>query len=382
MKIVHLADLHLGYRAYNKLDQKGLNVREKDVLKAFKESLDKVVEINPDVVLIAGDVFHKPRPTNTTVYLTIQLLQNFRNKCKAPVLMIAGNHEMYRTVESGSILKVLETSVADLKVVDTNIEQVVFDDLDLNVLCVPYSQMSEVDSTQLKGDKSFKYNIFMIHGSYNSPKCPELSKYSHEALIEEKNIDKNWDYVALGHYHKYVELSPVIFYAGAIERTSTNIWQETEPKGFIEYDLDEKELTFHKLKTPRKVYDIKKFDALNKSAEEIDAFILEQTSNIKDFENSIVRMTIENIDPIAWANLDYKKIRELKKKSVHFRTNFIKKESRLTDKNASGSSEKKDLHTYLEEELQAFELNPILDKKVFEKMAKKYLFNKEVNVWS
>ena len=88
MKLVHLADLHLGYRAYGRITPQGLNIRERDVIKTFKETLDRVAEINPDVVIVAGDVFHRPRPGNTSIFLAIKFLQEFRTKCKAPIVMI------------------------------------------------------------------------------------------------------------------------------------------------------------------------------------------------------------------------------------------------------------------------------------------------------
>ena len=39
MKIVHISDLHIGYKAYNKLEKNGLNVREIDILSAFQENV-------------------------------------------------------------------------------------------------------------------------------------------------------------------------------------------------------------------------------------------------------------------------------------------------------------------------------------------------------
>src|SRR6056297_1564119 len=108
MKIVHLADLHLGYRAYNKITSKGLNIRERDIIRAFKESLDKIEVINPSLIIIAGDIFHRPRPGNTSIYLAIKLLLDFRQRCKAPIIMVSGNHEESKSLENENILKVLE----------------------------------------------------------------------------------------------------------------------------------------------------------------------------------------------------------------------------------------------------------------------------------
>ena len=67
MKIAHLADLHLGYRAYHRITSRGVNQREADVAEAFRRAVARVVEARPDLVLVAGDIFHTVRPTNTAL---------------------------------------------------------------------------------------------------------------------------------------------------------------------------------------------------------------------------------------------------------------------------------------------------------------------------
>lgn len=373
MKIVHVADLHIGYKAYNRLEKNGFNTREMDVLSAFQEALEKISRINPDLIIFAGDIFHKPRPSNFSLFVAIKFLQRFRTQCNAPLLIIGGNHEMTKSTESGSVLNFFEAIIPNTKVVEKEIKEISFNDI--NVLCVPYGAFSELEKNTLKPNKSFKYNILTLHGSYNSKKCPEISKNEHTALIEEENINgSEWDYVALGHYHKFTELEKNIYYSGAIERTSSNVWQEAnDPKGFIEYDLAAKELKFHNLQTPRKVYDIKRINAESLTAEDINLRIEDEVSKIKDFETSIIRMTIENIDPLAIRNLDYAKIREYRKKAVHFMLNFIKKDVNLAfDAEANSFEKRKNLKETLEEELQVFELAQGLDKAKFDTLAREY----------
>ena len=58
-----------------------------------QEALEKISKINPDLIVMAGDIFHKPRPSNFTIYATIKLLQKFRQNCNSPIIMISGNHE-------------------------------------------------------------------------------------------------------------------------------------------------------------------------------------------------------------------------------------------------------------------------------------------------
>ena len=53
-----------------------------------------------------------------------------------------------------------------------------------------------------------------------------------------------------------------MWYAGGIERTSTNIWEEaSSEKGFLTYDTESKKATFHPLPS-RPVIDLPRFSAL------------------------------------------------------------------------------------------------------------------------
>lgn len=375
MKLVHLADLHIGYRAYNKVTNMGLNIRERDVIRAFKESLDRIAVINPDIVIIAGDIFHRPRPGNTSIYLTIKLLHEFRGKCSSPIIMVSGNHEASKSLEHESILKIIEATVPDIKVIDRKIEQFILDNLGISILGIPYNALSDFDRTNIIPDNNYKYNILAIHGSYESVKCPELDTYGQTCLINAENINQNhWNYVALGHYHKYTKLGENTYYSGAIERTSSNIWQEArDPKGFIEYNLETGQQRFHMLDCPRKVVDIKRINADNLTAEEINALIIEEMDKISDLEETIVRLTLTEIDSLTIRNLDYKKLGYYRKQALHFQLNLIKKGSIQQEADKTIIKERRCLSEQLEEDLNNFELAAGLNKDKFRELARSYL---------
>jgi len=374
MKLVHLADLHLGYRAYNRLSPEGLNVREKDILKAFKEALDKISELNPDIIVMAGDIFHKPRPSNSSIYITIKLLQIFRQKCSAPIIMISGNHEAVKSAEAGNVLSIFETVIPNVRVINDNIQEITLENLNTSILCVPHGGLSDIERAVLKPNKDFKHNILAIHGTYEN--CPELAGYGNGALIKDSDINQaDWDYIAFGHYHKFTELAPNAYYSGAIERTTTNIWQEANnKKGFIIYDFEKRECKHISLSSPRKVIDIKKINAKDLTAVEINQRIDEEISKINDLDKYIVRMTVENVDPVAMREIDYKKIREIKKTAVHFRLNLIKRDfSSTQNEDDEPIQHKKGLFEYLDEEISEFELSQGIDREKFSKLAKEYL---------
>ena len=69
MRLVHLSDLHLGYRQFQRQTAAGINQREADVASVFRNAIDRIIEIKPDLVVIAGDVFHNVRPPNPAILL-------------------------------------------------------------------------------------------------------------------------------------------------------------------------------------------------------------------------------------------------------------------------------------------------------------------------
>ena len=86
MKIIHTADLHLGYRQY------GFPKREQDFYGALGHVVYRAVDLKADVVLFAGDCFDAPKPPAYAVRVLshfVTLLQ----KQNITVVGIDGNHD-------------------------------------------------------------------------------------------------------------------------------------------------------------------------------------------------------------------------------------------------------------------------------------------------
>ena len=65
MRIIHLADTHLGFRQFaGKLHpERRLNQRECDVYDVWHRAIDIAIERAVDAVVHAGDLFDSPRPS-------------------------------------------------------------------------------------------------------------------------------------------------------------------------------------------------------------------------------------------------------------------------------------------------------------------------------
>jgi DNA repair exonuclease SbcCD nuclease subunit len=263
MILAHLADLHLGYRAYHRLAPGGLNARERDVALAFSTALDRVIALDVDLVLVAGDIFHTVRPSNTAIADAFRQFSRLRAALpRTPVVLIAGNHDSPRAVETGSILRLL-AEIPGVIVVDDVARTVHLEALDTSILCLPHNALARPEPVALEPNPEAKTNLLMLHGTVTGGAATERLRYLSEyggAQVETTAIQPaRWDYVALGHYHIATELAPNMWYAGGIERTSTNIWEEAgAAKGFLTYDTTARKATFHPL-PGREVVDLPRF---------------------------------------------------------------------------------------------------------------------------
>ena len=325
MKLVHLADLHLGFRQYQRQTANGLNQREADVASAFRKAIDAVIELRPDIILIAGDVFHAVRPTNPAILSAYthfaRLVQMLPDTI---IVMVAGNHDTPRTTETGCLLRLF--SSLGIRVVDTEAKSIRFPEHDLHVFAVPDGVRPR---PRFEPDPSARYNVLLMHDEVEGV----INRFG--SLIERPVTDlplselgaEKWDYVALGHYHVYHEVAPNAFYSGSIEYASTNVWGEVDDeraknvpgKGFIEHDLATGEHRFHPISLARRVVDIPEVRGDGLTASQLSEAIVAAVEGCEGgIDDRIVRLIVRDVPRHILRDLDHRKIREFKRRALHF----------------------------------------------------------------
>lgn len=371
MRIAHISDLHLGYRAYNRITSQGINRREADVFKAFQTALSRAAEITPDLILITGDLFHVVRPSNLTIQYAFREFAALRSRTNVPVVILGGNHDSPRSADTGCILD-LFGNLPGIYVAHSEYVQVPVEKLNTSVFCLCHRALPHISSLKIEPDPSSKYNVLMVHGTVEG-----IVRHAYDTfeISRSQVISDDWDYVAFGHYHVFEELAPNAYYAGSTEYTSTNIWSETsKPKGFIEYDLDERKLLeFHKLQT-RDVIDLRPIDAADATVPDIDKMILHRLESIPGgHENKIVRLVVENVHRSMQADLDYATIRKIRAEALHF---DLVLRPPVRDKRTVSSAEPGTART-LEEEwdnfARAYELPPGVEREDLVELGRNYL---------
>ena len=325
MKLVHLADLHLGFRQYQRQTATGINQREADVAAAFRSAISRVIELQPDIIVIAGDVFHSVRPTNPAIlHAYSQFARLTQMLPGTDVVMIAGNHDRPRTAETGCLLRLFST--LGITVVEGEARRIALRNGELSVLAVPNGVRPR---PVFDPDPGARYNVLLTHGEVegviNHHGDPAGRVAGH--LTRSELRSERWSYQALGHYHVHHRVAPNAFFSGSLEYASSNIWGEVDDeieknvrgKGFIERDLQTGEHRFHHLKLERRVIDLPAVDATGRTSFEISAEICRAVDECEGgIDDCIVRMVVHDVPRHVLRDLDHRKIREFKTRALHF----------------------------------------------------------------
>jgi len=315
LRVCHLSDVHLGYRRYNRLAKSGLNQREVDVNLAFQEAVNRVISVKPDLVIIAGDLFHAVRPSNAIVTFCFRQLRKLSREVGAPIVIVGGNHEAPKRVDTGSVLQ-LFCEIDGVFVADAGMEVFTFPERGVAVTCLPHAAMENLSQYSLRADDRFPHNILVAHAQVNERWVSDFGG----AEVELKALQPHeWDYIALGHVHIHKIVGLNAFYSGSLEHTSANIWAEgKELKGFLEVALPTGKRTFHPLTSPREVVVLEPIDALEMDPQALMERITQTVEGVPGgLEGKIARLQIVNITRETYRNLDHKAIRAIRAKALH-----------------------------------------------------------------
>ncbi len=382
MRLVHLADLHLGFRQYQRLTPSGINQREADVAGTVQRAVEQIIALAPDLIVVGGDVFHSVRPSNPAILHAFRGFSSLRERLpETQIVMVAGNHDAPRTTETGCILRLFRE--IGVHVADAKAELFTFPSRSLAVLAVP--DVPGIDRPPLTPPEGFQHTVLLMHGEI-AGMLPAHAAPADRAAIEIPVTDlhsEQWSYVALGHYHVYREVAPRAYYSGSIDYTSSNPWGELREereqgvpgKGFIERDLVTGAHRFHPVPPSRPLVDLEPIDASGMGAAELDAALRARVDTAPGgIDDRVVRATVRNVARHIVRELDHAALREYRKRAMNFHLDTRRPEPLVRRRTGEGAPGRRaTLPEILAERLQERALPPGLDREQLVTLGMRYL---------
>ncbi len=217
IRIAHISDTHLGYRALGKTDPlTGRNQRSIDVENAFAEAITDILQRGVDLVVHSGDLFNQTRPPYAAIGAAMRQFRRLE-QAGIPTIVIGGNHDTPRLRSSGSVFSLLKLVAPETHFAGGYETEIVpFPELDLTVTAIPHGRLTEPLPPAAFPNPDTR-NVLITHGF-----VPGLEPVTHrepgEEEVDETLLPPDFDYIALGHYHVRSRPRPNAWYAGSTER--------------------------------------------------------------------------------------------------------------------------------------------------------------------
>jgi len=346
---VHASDLHLGYSQY------GLEVRRQDFDAAFAELVDRTVELKPDFMIIAGDLFHQPRPSNVTLEHAIRSFKRLKD-ANIPVLTVDGSHDSAPNTITGTILHPLD-SAGLIYHLPRHEGACWFKPDCCYVYGIPnfhsrYKTQEALPKFMLeKPPKPVEgaCNVFVFHGAVDlqGVKPPYI-----EAELDPEFLPSGFDYYAAGHIHERFSIKfkdGSLSYSGCTETASYD--EAKYPKGFNYVQVNEQGEFFIKpmeLSSTRQFIVLDETDFSGMSPAKITELVAQMVSAV-DTEGAVLIPVLKGTlsAEVSRTELDIAKIRAAGEKALFVHPIVLLKESAVLDEVARNIFEDnfKDLKT-------------------------------------
>jgi len=217
MKLIHIADTHLGLAAFSRLDpDSGMNLREKQIYDNFLRGIHDIINARPDVLIHAGDIFDTVKP-KTKAYTTVLEALERLDEAGIPLVIIAGNHSMVKTRYTTSPFEVLTyhkspvTAAYRFRYEKVEIGDTLFHLIPNMLRAEDYrTAYNEIEFSRNHN------NVLVTHGLATQIKDKRLATVA-EHELDSTILSEHFDYIALGHYHRQCQITDNAWYSGSTE---------------------------------------------------------------------------------------------------------------------------------------------------------------------
>jgi len=321
VRIIHMADTHLGYRARRGTINKWAienysRPYEQELYRTFLKVINDISKVDKlDFLIHCGDIFHHPNiyssypPPEPARRILKQGLELFfiNTKNKVPLIYIEGNHGIYRGYDytpfeshfnKDQYPNLYYFKERDLiEAIKSNCSlSLKFPNKKVRFYLFPYFEFKSHESyreaynnwivNQCPPKNDTFINIAIAHGSLTM-------KYNEGETVHKKVMqdDFQYDYIALGHEHGYRKVTKNRYYSGSL--LPLNFKERYENQGYLIVDINNntKELSIKPVFTDKelkRVFEVVKIevspqdsseDLINKIKKKVNKYTLNTEFN-------------------------------------------------------------------------------------------------------
>lgn len=278
IRFVHTADIHFGMENYGRIDAKtGIHTRLLDFKAALDCCISYAIDEQVDLFVFAGDAYKTHHPSQTHQKLLMSCFMRL-HAARIPVVIVVGNHDHPVSFGKAHALDIFSQLPVDTFHVFAKpaAQTIVTKSGPVQIVGMPWPTRNTIALTQAQ-----RFTTHRALSDYMSqamatiieslaqeldPSVPALlvghltvstgvfSGSEKQAifgsdplLLPSQLAITPFDYVALGHLHRYQNLNPgghpAVVYAGSIERI--DFGERKEEKGFCAVTIHDKQTTEH-----------------------------------------------------------------------------------------------------------------------------------------
>lgn len=288
IRFIHTADIHFGMENYGRIDPNtGIHSRLLDFEKVLNFCIDKALEQNIDFFLFSGDAYKTIHPSPTQQRL---LMRCFLRLYQAgiPIIIIVGNHDNPLSFGKATTLDIFGELPLDGFHVFAKPSSLLLQTKSgpIQIVGIPWPSRTNIAISNSHAFKSATAltdyiaqsvsNLIAHHAQNLNPEIPAVlaahltvssgifsgsekrAIYGNDPILLPSQLARDpFDYVALGHLHRYQNLNPhgypALVYSGSLERI--DFGERKEEKGFCLVTIEQKGHTSHEfIKTPTRPF--------------------------------------------------------------------------------------------------------------------------------
>lgn len=244
MKIIHCSDLHLDSKMEANLSKEKAKERKAEILLTFCKLIEYAKENDVKIIIIAGDMFDKKTISVKAKNIVKDAISSNKD---IDFIYLKGNHDECAFLEEDEIPENLKMF--------SNKEWTTYRYENLAITGIELGEKEDYEIyNTLILDKN-DTNIVVMHGQESIYEVKDNLEIINLKALKNKNID----YLALGHIHKYkqerLDGRGVYCYSGCLEGRG---FDECGEKGFVLLNIEDNKIESRFIPiAKRKIYEIK-----------------------------------------------------------------------------------------------------------------------------